>query len=109
METKIGTDQINSLAHSFGENFQNLFEEGPLQSLKEKNILEKFAQHLGKLKTPIQSSEDLLVKELVISSPANKNIVYTVDAAFNIIVTHEWRHQAQAKELNEVRTQMINL
>lgn len=47
----------------------------------------------------IKNSEDLLVNGIVISSPANKNIVYKLETAFNIIVTHEQRHFEQAKEV----------
>jgi hypothetical protein len=35
----------------------------------------------------------------VISSPANKNIVYKLETAFDIIVSHEQRHLEQAKEI----------
>ncbi len=36
------------------------------------------------------------------TSPANKNIIYTLETAFDIIVTHEQRHLAQAKEVLEM-------
>ena len=75
----------------------------PSASTIERNILEKFSAHQEELKKWVQSCEDLLVKRRVISSPANKNIVYTLEAAFHIIVAHERRHLNQAKELNEVR------
>jgi hypothetical protein len=35
----------------------------------------------------------------VIASPASKMIVYTLDTAFDIIVTHERRHLEQAREV----------
>ncbi|HFA51016.1 MAG TPA: DinB family protein [Bacteroidetes bacterium] len=63
------------------------------------NILERFVSHQSELKELITNSEDLLAKGTVISSPANKNIVYKLEMAFNIIVTHEQRHFEQAKEV----------
>jgi len=67
------------------------------------DILTKFKTHQLELKVMMESSSDLLAKGTVISSPANKNIVYTLQAAFNIIVTHEWRDFQQAIEVNELR------
>lgn len=62
------------------------------------NIVAHFAEHQGKLKNLIASSSDLLQKGTIISSPANRNIVYTLDKAFDIIVAHEERHLNQAIE-----------
>lgn len=67
------------------------------------SILEKFARHQAELKTIMQSCDDLIVMGIVISSPANKHIVYTLATAFDIITAHEWRHLEQAKEVNETR------
>lgn len=63
------------------------------------NILERFADHQESLKHLIADSQDLIDRATVICSPANKNIVYTLDTAFDIIVTHEKRHLEQAKEV----------
>lgn len=71
----------------------------PSSSDFEMSILEDFKDHQQKLKQYITDSKDLLDKGIVISSPANKNIVYKLDKAFDIIVTHERRHFEQAKEL----------
>lgn len=75
----------------------------PSKSNIEKNIVTSFEQHQAELKSLIQSNEDLRVKGAVISSPANKNIVYTLSDAFDIIVTHEHRHLLQAIEVNDKR------
>lgn len=69
---------------------------------KQNGILEKFEKHQEDLKLQIERSENLLGKETVISSPANKNIVYKLRAAFDIIVTHEQRHFEQAKEVLKI-------
>ncbi|MFM9945137.1 MAG: DinB family protein [Bacteroidia bacterium] len=71
----------------------------PSASNIDKNILEKFAHHQTQLKQWIIDSKDLLEIGTIISSPANKNIVYKLEMAFEIIVTHEQRHFAQAKEI----------
>jgi hypothetical protein len=63
------------------------------------DILEKFAKHQQQLKDLIDSSSDLLDANTVISSPANRNIVYKLKTAFDIMVTHEKRHLEQAREL----------
>ena len=63
------------------------------------DIVTKFEAHQNKLKDYIRRSEPLITKKVAISSPANKNIVYDLDKAFDIIVAHEWRHFAQAQEL----------
>lgn len=65
-------------------------------------ILQKFQSHQSELKQLIESSKDLIDKGVVISSPANRNIVYKLEKAFEIIVTHEQRHFKQAKEVYEL-------
>jgi hypothetical protein len=71
----------------------------PSKSKITEDILSRFEKHQSTLKQMIASSSDLLTKGTVISSPANKNIVYTLEKAFDIIVAHEQRHFEQAKEL----------
>lgn len=65
-------------------------------------ILQLFQGHQEALKALITSSADLISAEQLITSPANKNIVYTLGNAFEIIVTHEERHLAQATEVLEL-------
>ena len=71
----------------------------PTKSNISPDILTRFEKHQEELKQMISGSKDLLEKGVVISSPANKNIVYKLGAAFDIIVTHEQRHLEQAKEV----------
>ena len=63
------------------------------------DILKKFEQHQEELKHNIAASKIFIEKGVVISSPANAYIVYKLETAFEIIVTHEKRHLAQAKEV----------
>jgi DNA-directed RNA polymerase subunit H (RpoH/RPB5) len=62
------------------------------------DIIDKFEKHQSELKKLIEGSIDLVEKGTIISSPANRNIVYKLETAFDIIVTHEQRHFEQAKE-----------
>jgi hypothetical protein len=62
------------------------------------DIMDRFVKHQEELKKFIKSSLDLVHDGAVISSPANKNLVYKLETAFDIIVTHERRHFEQAKE-----------
>lgn len=64
------------------------------------DILEKFKLYYQEaLKTNIEDLSELAKQGVVISSPANKNIVYKLETAFEIIITHEQRHFEQAKEI----------
>lgn len=65
------------------------------------HILSSFSKHQQQLKAMIAESDELLDKNAVIYSPANKNIVYRLNTAFEILVTHEERHFAQAKEVKD--------
>ncbi len=66
------------------------------------DILHRFEDHQAKLKGVIRNSKDLLERGTIISSPVNKNIVYTLEKAFEIIVTHEKRHFEQANEIYQL-------
>jgi hypothetical protein len=71
----------------------------PSQSAIKEDILSRFQNHQAELKEWIEKSVDLIKKGTIISSPANRNIVYKLETAFEIIVTHEQRHFAQACEV----------
>ena len=74
----------------------------PTKSNVDTNIFSRFAAQQSLLKENIQSCLDLLDQGVVISSPANRIIVYKLDRAFDIIVTHERRHLEQARELKQL-------
>ena len=71
----------------------------PQKSMIGGDILERFEQHQVQLKQMIVDLESHVISGLVISSPANQNIVYRLEDAFNIIIAHEKRHFQQAKEV----------
>ena len=71
----------------------------PLRSTHSINILQQFAEHQEELKQWISSHSDLLHKNVIIASPANPNLVYQLETAFDIIVAHEERHLVQAREI----------
>lgn len=60
------------------------------------DILEQFSAHQTALKNQIVASESLLQQGVIISSPANRIIVYRLETAFDIIVAHEQRHLEHA-------------
>jgi len=70
----------------------------PLKSEIPIGILDSFKEHQSELIIMIENSKDLVEKGTIISSPANKNIVYKLRTAFEIIVAHEQRHFEQSKE-----------
>lgn len=74
----------------------------PSKSEIPNGILGIFKEHQSELKNMIKNSCDLIEKGITISSPANKYIVYKLEAAFDIIVTHEKRHFEQSKEVFEL-------
>ena len=63
------------------------------------DILGQFKNHQDELKRQIESSEELISKGTVISSPANRIVVYKLETALDIIVYNEQRHFEQAKEV----------
>lgn len=71
----------------------------PAESHIPEGILGRFQEHQRVLKEHIQKAIPFIEKNVVIASPANKYIVYTLSKAFEIIVTHELRHLAQAKDV----------
>lgn len=71
----------------------------PSKSEVAEGILKRFVQHQTMLKEEIIAAADLIKKDIVIASPANKNIVYKLSTAFDVMVTHELRHLEQAKEV----------
>lgn len=66
------------------------------------DIINRFETHQSELKTIIQHSRDLIEEGVVISSPVNRNIVYKLETAIEIIINHEKRHFAQSIEVLEL-------
>ncbi|MCU0392249.1 MAG: DinB family protein [Thermoflexibacter sp.] len=71
----------------------------PATSEIEGDILAKFKKYQSELKAYIEDLNELAAKGVAISSPANRNIVYKLSTAFEIMTTHEQRHLEQAKEV----------
>lgn len=63
------------------------------------NLAERFVTHLQTLKRYLEKLQPFADEGLVISSPANKYVVYRLETALEIIVTHAERHLQQANEL----------
>lgn len=71
----------------------------PTSSNLNVDILTRFQIHQKTLIQKIEEAKGLVENGVVISSPANSNIVYKLETAFDIIVSHEQRHLEQSKEL----------
>jgi hypothetical protein len=71
----------------------------PSTSQEHNDILKRFEIHQNELKQKIEEAQEFIEQDVVISSPANRNIVYKLATAFDIIVSHEQRHLEQAKEV----------
>ncbi len=78
----------------------------PAKSDISTGILDRFKAHQSELKSKIEASKNLIEKGTIISSPANKNIVYKLAHAFDIIVTHEQRHFEQSREILKLMTEV---
>jgi DinB superfamily len=70
----------------------------PEQMHDDGNIIELFKQHQETLKKYVQRCLPLLEAGCLISSPASKVVIYSLEDAFRIIIEHEWRHILQARE-----------
>jgi hypothetical protein len=68
---------------------------------QQEDILKMFESHQEELKGWIDKLKPYLEKNVVINSPVNKMISYTLDKAFDIIVAHEDRHFHQSKEVKD--------
>ena len=72
----------------------------PQEADLSEDIVERFVIHQSQLKKQIESLQHL-DKDTIISSPANRQVVYTLGHAFELIVTHEKRHLQQIKGILE--------
>lgn len=70
----------------------------PVQSEVRADIVAQFAQHQQQLAAMMRQCEPFVKMGTVISSPANRFIVYKIGRAFDIIVAHEERHLNQSRE-----------
>ena len=65
----------------------------------DQDIVAVFTSHQTELKDILDRLSDHFNKGEVIASPANKNIVYKLEVAIEIIVAHEKRHLKHILEL----------
>jgi hypothetical protein len=71
----------------------------PSHSEIEADIIQRFRQHQEELKHMIVQCEHHIKAHAIISSPANKYLVYPLSMAIHIIIAHEYRHIEQAREV----------
>lgn len=80
----------------------------PEQSDLPGDILERFETHQKELKSRLEETEPLLGKGLIISSPANRFLVYKLDTCFKLLLAHEERHLQQCREVLEAMQRHMN-
>lgn len=73
----------------------------PMIKEDETHIIENFLGHQEDLKKWIKELGPYIEKDVIIHSPANKLIVYSLAQALDIIIAHEERHLEQAKNVLE--------
>lgn len=78
----------------------------PAQSNVPVDVIPLFIQHQERIKQLITENSQLLEKDIVIPSPANRYIVYKLRKAVEIIVAHEERHLNQAREVKGLMERM---
>ena len=71
----------------------------PSKSEISADIVQKIITHNNEFASIINSCQSLLDEGVIVSSPANKNIVYKLEKAFDILVAHERRHLEQARQV----------
>ena len=63
------------------------------------DILNQYQLHKDDLTTLFNKMEVLQFDKIIVSSPVNKYIIYSLETAINIILAHEKRHFWQAKNV----------
>ncbi|MEO1450572.1 MAG: DinB family protein, partial [Bacteroidota bacterium] len=71
----------------------------PASSAIPTTIVADFTNHQERLKFWMLEATNWDIDKIIISSPANKGIVYSLTTAFELMVTHEARHLEQAREV----------
>ncbi len=71
----------------------------PSANEKAGDIIAEFQKHQQELIHWFREMEPFVQKKVIIHSPVNRLIVYSLEKAFDIIVSHEKRHVDQAKEV----------
>jgi len=74
----------------------------PSKSDINEDILNHFLIHQKELKKRLSQLEKHIEDGSVIASPANKNIVYKLSKAIEIIISHEIRHYNQAVDIYQI-------
>jgi hypothetical protein len=74
----------------------------PVYGNEDIKVVADFISHQQRLKEYLALMSDHLDKGTIINSPANKHIAYSLNDAFQIIVTHEERHLGQLRRALEL-------
>jgi len=75
----------------------------PRHSQYELDIIEKFSTHQMEFSAYLQKLDPFFERNIVIHSPANRFLVYTLDQAVEIIIAHEKRHLNQIRNILSIQ------
>ena len=81
----------------------------PASSSLEKDIMHKLITQNSQLRETFEKLINLGFVELVITSPASSIITYKIKHTIALIVRHQQRHVAQAKEVKDLYKELLNL
>lgn len=73
----------------------------PSISISGRDMVAEFVHHHERLKIHVAGLEIFIGRNVIVSTPANKYIVYPLETALELIVTHEKRHIQHAQRLLE--------
>ena len=73
----------------------------PSSSEIDNQVIDRFVDLQRRLMDAMRRTEGMNTRKIIISSPASKAMVYSLFDAYQIIVTHDWRHLGQASRVLE--------
>ncbi len=104
MPSLLGNLILNSVKPETKRKMKTLAIWEPSRSFISGDIVVRFVSHQQQLIQKIESINSMFGKNIVIHSPPNKFIVYTLDKAIQILVYHEERHLIQAREVLSLKS-----
>ena len=72
----------------------------PSQNKISNDIVDRFVSHQEELKKWYDKAAPWILKDIIVHSPANRNVTYPISRAFEIILDHERRHLKHARGIN---------
>lgn len=99
----IGNLLVNSVKPSTSRKQKTVPVFEPNTSEISEDILPRFIRHQAKLEDFFRDNWDLVSTQIIIGSPANRNLVYSTQHVVDLITWHEHRHFDQALQVWEAQ------